>query len=77
MLGYPEAIPDRHHSFHVLKIKTNSNRFASESYSFVSGFLFLLFNLFGKEIKTQRTGRFIMVDILALGLIALHKKLVF
>ena len=35
------------------------------------------FNLFGKEIEVQRTGGSIKVDILALKLIALHKRLAF
>ncbi len=39
--------------------------------------IFALFNLFGKEIEAQRTGRLIKVDILALKLIAEHKQLVF
>jgi len=36
---------------------------------------FAVFNLFGKEIEAQRTGRTINVDILAFKLIALHKQL--
>jgi hypothetical protein len=34
-----------------------------------------VFDLFGEEIQTKRTGRFINAYILALQLIALHKKI--
>jgi hypothetical protein len=46
-------------------------------HSSIPELFFPLFNLFGKEIEAQRTGRLIKVDILALKLIALHKELVF
>jgi hypothetical protein len=61
---------------HVPKSTTTNDRLVSEFLSSILRFLFPLFNLFGKEIEAQRTGRLIKVDILALKLIALHKQLV-
>ncbi len=48
---------------------------ASKSYSSIPALLLPVFNLFGKEIKAQRTRRLIKAYILALKLIALHKKI--
>ena len=62
---------------HVPKGATTNDPLVSEFHSSISALFFPLFNLFGKEIEAQRTGRLIKVDILALKLIALHKQLVF
>ena len=62
---------------HVPKGATTNDPLVSEFHSSILRFSFPLFNLFGKEIEAQRTGRLIKVDILALKLIALHKQLVF
>jgi len=62
---------------YVPKGTTTNDPLVSEFHSSISALFFPLFNLFGKEIEAQRTGRLIKVDILALKLIALHKQLVF
>lgn len=56
---------------------TSEDPSVSKSHSSVSSLSFPVFNLFGKEIETQRAGRLIEVNILALGLIALHIQIVF
>lgn len=40
-------------------------------------FFYPSFDLFSKEVETQRTGRLIKINVLAFKLIALHKELVF
>jgi len=49
----------------------------SRSHSSVSALFLPVFNLFGKEVKAQRTRRLIKAHILAFKLIALHKKIPF
>jgi hypothetical protein len=44
--------------------------------SSISPLFFPLFNLFAKEVKAQRTGILVTVDILAVNLIALHEQLI-
>ncbi len=61
---------------HVRKGTSTNDPLVSESHSSILRFFSPLFNLFGKEIEAQRTGRLIKVDILALTLIALHKQLI-
>jgi hypothetical protein len=61
----------------VLEIKGQppTIRWFQNSILLYLGFFPPLFNLLGKEIEAQRTGRLIKVDILAIKLIALHKQL--
>ena len=66
-----EAIPVLSH---VPMGATVNDPLASKSHSSVSALSFPVFDLFGKEIEAQRTGRLIEVYILALKLIALHKQ---
>jgi hypothetical protein len=62
---------------HVPSGTTTNDPLVSEFHSSVSALFFPRFNLFGKKVEAQRTGRLVKVYILAFELIALHKQLVF
>jgi len=62
---------------HVPSGTITNDPLVSGFHSSVSALFFPRFNLFGKKVEAQRTGRLVKVYILAFELIALHKQLVF